>query len=124
MAAITALTEFSAVADNNSYESKGIKSFTQVFAATSALALRPAFRQVVCYAQLTGIMTINATVTALKQFDRVVLHLSSDGTARTVTFGTGFVATATIQPAINKDARIEFEYDGAALREVSRWTGA
>ncbi len=127
MAAITTLTVGNAVEDNNSFESKGLKSFTQIYAATSIPDLRTgAKEQHVMYAQLTGAMTINATtvVSRLNQLDRVVFHLSSDGTSRTVTFGTGFVATATIAPAINKDARIEFEYDGAALREVSRWIGA
>ncbi len=124
MAAITSLTQFSAVGDNNSYEGKGIKSYTQAYAATSAPVLKPAFKQIVAYAQLTGAMTINADVTALKQWDTVVFHFSSDGTSRTVTFGTGFVATATIAPAISKDARIEFEFDGTALREVTRWVGA
>lgn len=124
MAAITSLTQFSAVEDNNSYEGKGIKSYTQAYAATSTPVLKPAFKQIVAYAQLTGAMTINADVTALKQWNTVVFHFSSDGTSRTVTFGTGFVATATIAPAISKDARIEFEFDGTALREVTRWVGA
>lgn len=125
MAAITSLSRFSAAADNNSFEAKGIKAFTQAYAATSAPVLKKgAFLQEVCYAQLTGNMTINADVSNLDQFDRVVFHLSSDTTSRTVTFGTGFVATATIAPAISKDARIEFEFDGTALREVTRWVGA
>ena len=126
MAAITTLTKFSNVAENNSLSGQGVLAYTQPFASTSALVLRDAYIQHVCYAQLTGTMTINANVTALatEQFSRVVFHLSSDGTARAVTFGTGFVATATITPAINKDARIEFEFDGTALREVSRWIGA
>ena len=73
MATITTLSRFSAAADNNSFEGKGIKSYTEAYAATSAWVAKDALLQHVCYAQLTGAMTINATLTALQQFSEVVV---------------------------------------------------
>lgn len=97
------------------------KSFTQVYAATSALVLKGGSKeQHVCYAQLTGAMTINATLTALRQFDIVFFHFATDGTQRIVTFGTGFISSGTLTIAASKDATAWGIYDGTNIKIVSR----
>lgn len=120
MAAITSLTQGSAATDNNSFESKGFKAYTVAYAATSALELVDAKEQHVCYAQLTGAMTINATVTNLKQFSRVVFHFATDGTQRIVTFGTNFISSGTLTIAASKDATAEGWFDGTNIKITSR----
>jgi len=123
MAAITVLTEFNAISDNNSYAVKGLKSFTQIFAATSIPLLRTgAKEQHVCYAALTGAMTINcATVVAqLRQFDVVVFHFSSDASIRIITFGTNMKPLGTLSTIASADALATFMYDGVNLVEQSR----
>lgn len=120
MAAITTLTKYSNAAEDNSFQGRGIKAFTQAYAATSALTLVAAKEQHVCYAQLTGAMTINATVTNLKQFDRVVFHFATDGTQRIVTFGTNFISSGTLTIAASKDATAEGWFDGTNIKITSR----
>lgn len=123
MAAITSLTVGSDVSDNNSFESKGLKSFTQIYAATSIPDLKTgALEQHVCYAQLTGAMTINAAtvVSRLSQFDKVYFHFSADGTGRVVTFGTNFKSSGTLTVAANQDATAVGVYDGTNIKIMHR----
>lgn len=120
MSTITTLTRFSAATDNNSLESKGVKSYTQVFAATSAWAAVSAYIQHVCYTQLTGAMTINATTTSLLQFDEVYFWFGTDGTQRVVTFGTGFLSSGTVTIPASKGAIVKAIFDGTNLNVLSR----
>ena len=120
MATITTLTQFSAVADNNTFESKGITAYTQAYAATSAWVAKDALLQHVCYAQLTGAMTINATVSSLKQFSEVIFHFGTDGTQRIVTFGTNFKSSGTVTIPANKGAIVRALFNGTDLVVVSR----
>lgn len=121
MATVSTISRFSAAADNNSFESKGIKAYSQAYAATSAwVAKGGALRQHVCYAQLTGAMTINATLTALEQFDEVIFHFGTDGTQRIVTFGTGFKSSGTVTIPADKGALVRAIYDGTSLCVTSR----
>jgi len=125
MAAITTLSKYSATEDNNTYVSKGIKAFTQAYASTSSLTLKGgAKEQHVCYAQLTGAMTINATVTSLSQFDIVFFHFNADGTNRVVTFGTNFISSGTLTVTAAKDATAWGIFDGTNIKIVSREVGA
>jgi hypothetical protein len=120
LAVISTLTRFSAVNENNSYAGQGILSYVAAYAATSALVLKAAYLQHVCYAQLTGAMTINATLTNLKQFDEVVFWFDTDGTQRIVTFGTGFLSSGTVTIPASKGAVVKAIFDGVALRVLSR----
>ncbi len=123
MAAITP-TRFTAATDLNAFESKGIKAYTVIYEATSALVLKSSFEQHVCYATLTGAMTINATLTNLVQFDRVCFHFCPDGTGRVVTFGTGFISSGTLTTVASKDSTVWAIYDGTNLKVYSREIGA
>lgn len=123
-AAVTVLTRFSSASENNSFAGQGILAYVQAYAATVALVLKAAYKQHVCFAQLTGALTINATVTGLKQFDEVVLHFSADGTNRVVTFGTNFISTGTLTVTASKDATWTGVFDGVNIKEVSRAIGA
>jgi hypothetical protein len=108
---------------------QGVNAFTQAYASTSAPALNSVDGGVdihVCYAALTGAMTINAGVSGLLQWQRVFFHFTADTTARIVTLGTGFdllsapqMEGATFQVNISSDALLECVYDGTALRVVS-----
>jgi hypothetical protein len=120
-AVVATLTKYSAAADNNSFAGKGIKAFTQVYASTSAPVLKAgAKEQHVCYAQLTGAMTINADVSNLSQFDKVIFYFDTDGTQRIVTFGTGFLSSGTVTIPASKGAICIGYYDGVAIRIASR----
>jgi hypothetical protein len=119
-AVVTTLTRFSSASENNSYTGRGILSYAVAYAATSALVLKAAYRQYVCYAQLTGAMTINATLTNLKQFDEIVFFFDNDATQRIVTFGTGFLSSGTVTIPISKGATVVGIFDGTAIRIVSR----
>jgi len=129
MAAITVLTKFATAPDNQSYNGQGIKAFTQAYAATSIPALKTgAKEQHVCYAQLTGAMTINlATVVAqLQQFDIVYFHFNADaGGARVVTWGTNIIApAATLSVTASKDATAVGIFDGTNLKIFATAVGA
>lgn len=118
MAVISALTR-----------NQGVNSFTQAYASTSAPVLNSIDGGVdmhVCYAALTGAMTINANVSGLTQFQRVFFHFTADTTARVVTLGTGFDLAAAAQMEdgtftvnISSDAILETIYDGTALRVLA-----
>lgn len=120
MAAVTTLTRFSAATDNNSLEGKGAKAYTRAYAATDAWTPVSSYIQYVCYAQLTGAMTINATLTNLLQFDEVVFIFANDATQRIVTFGTGFLSSGTVTIPISTGATVRGIFDGTAIRITSR----
>lgn len=123
-AAITTLSRFSSTNENNSFAGMGILSYVQAYGATVALTLKAALEQHVCFAQLTGAMTINATLTNLKQFDKVYFHFSADGTNRVVTFGTGFVSSGTLTVTASKDATAVGIFDGTNIKIISREVAA
>jgi len=121
MAAVTTFTKTEV--DNLTFSSGGRKAFTQIYEATSIPDLKTgAKEQHVCYAQLTGAMTINAAtvVSRLNQFDRVVFHFSTDATQRIVTFGTNFVSSGTVTIPASKDATVEGWFDGTNIKITSR----
>ncbi len=93
---------------------------TPAYAATSTLVLEGVNKNFVKYAQLTGAMTINATVTELEQWDEVVIQLESDGSSRTVTLGTGFESSGTVVVAADQFATVIGYFDGTAIRIASR----
>lgn len=120
MAVVSTFTRFSAVTENNSFENKGIKAYAEAYAATSAWVARDFLVQHVCYAQLTGAMTINATVTALQQFSEIIFYFDTDGTQRIVTFGTNFLSSGTVTIPANKGAIVKGYFDGTNIRISSR----
>jgi hypothetical protein len=120
MAVVTATVGTNA-AEDNSFEGQGRRAQNRVYAATDALTfLAGCAAQYVCYAQLTGAMTINATLTNLRQFDEVVFFFDNDATQRIVTFGTGFLSSGTVTIPISKGATVRGIYDGTAIRIISR----
>jgi hypothetical protein len=108
---------------------QGVNAFTLAYAATSAPSLQSFDGGVpmhVCYAALTGAMTINAGVSGLLQWQEVFFHFTADTTARIVTLGTGFdlvaapqMEDATFQVNISSDAILHCIFDGTALRVLS-----
>lgn len=103
---------------NNTYESKGRKSVSQAYEATSIpLFATGAVLQIFNYEQLTGAMTINAatTLSRLTQWDEVLFVFEVDGTQRIVTFGTGFKASGTVTIPADKGARCRGIYDGTSI---------
>jgi len=66
-------------------------------------------------ATLTGAMTINLTINAqVTPGAEIILSATSDGTARTITFGTGFTAPA-LAGVITKTLNQTFVYNGTAF---------
>lgn len=120
MSTAIALTRFSVATEVNAFESKGIKSHAPVYAATSALVLVSSFYQYVSYAQLTGAMTINATVTNLLQGDKVEFWFESDASQRVVTFGTNFLSSGTVTIPASKGATVIGTFDGTNIRIHTR----
>jgi hypothetical protein len=108
---------------------QGVATIEQAYASTSAPILisnEPGVDLHVCYAALTGAMTINADVSYLIQWQKVFFHFTADTTARVVTLGTGFDLTAAAQMEdggfqvnISSDAILMCVYDGTALRVIS-----
>jgi hypothetical protein len=90
-----------------------------VYAAT--LAIVPT-KQFTCFnvGQLTGAMTVNATVTNMYIGDEVTFLLAADGTNRIVTFGTNFVSSGTVTVTASKKATVKGVFDGTAIRICSR----
>lgn len=117
MAVVTPITRY-----------QGVTGKTQAYASTSAITLTSNEQGDdihICYAALTGAMTINATLTKLAQFQKVFFHFTSDTTSRTVTFGTGFLLGTslgmvgdTVLIPLSLDGTVECVYDGVALRIV------
>lgn len=67
---------------------------------------------------MTGAMTINLTVTStVRKGAMIVLRATSDGTARTITFGTGFTSN-TLAGTISKTNQQLFVYDGSTFIPV------
>lgn len=106
---------------------QGATGQAQAYASTSTLTLSaPEGNDLhICYAALTGAMTINATAPGLLQFQKVFFHFTSDTTSRTVTFGTGFIiltsnglvgSTLLIPASLN--GTVMCIWDGASLRVV------
>ena len=108
-------------ADNQTFEAQGHRWFTQIYEATSALSfLKNCQLQHVAYAQLTGAMTINATVTNLEQGQEVLFHFGTDGTQRIVTFGTNCKASGTVTIPASKGAVVRAVFDGTYLLVYAR----
>jgi hypothetical protein len=118
MATAITSTVGAAAADNNTYASKGRKTVSQAYEATSIpLFATGAVLQIFNYAQLTGAMTINAATTLanLTQWDEVLFVFEGDASERIVTFGTGFKSSGTVTIPANKGARCRGLYDGTSI---------
>jgi hypothetical protein len=107
---------------------QGVTAVAQAYESTSAVKLSaPEGNDLhICYAEITGAMTINATFPGLLQFQKVFFHFTGDATSRTITLGTGFINLAASQMRgatlilpLSANATVETVYDGAALRVVS-----
>jgi hypothetical protein len=71
-------------------------------------------------AQLTGALTMTATVTNLYIGDIVRCMFSADATNRVVTFSTGFAASGTLTVVASKFGFVEFMFNGTVLQEMGR----
>lgn len=92
---------------------------TVAYAASIDLPVEAVNEQDVYVAQLTGNITVNLT-TALKaklvKGDRVNIIFNSDGSARTITWGTNIKApAATLVTIINGGNHVRGVYDGTNL---------
>jgi hypothetical protein len=99
---------------------------TPAYAATLALTVKQGKAvTLVKPGTLTGNMTINVGVgsatTDPQIGDELKIIMKSDGSIRTVTFGTGFQPTAaTIVTVANKTVSACFMFDGTGWQEMSR----
>mgnify|MGYP001616378148 CR=1 FL=1 len=74
------------------------------------------------FAQLTGALTLNVGITKSYTGDRMYLMFNADGTARVVTFNTGFTSEGTLTVPISSYASVLFIFNGSAWQEISRRT--
>lgn len=70
--------------------------------------------------QLTGALTINASVGAALPLDVITFLFNADSSNRVVTFGTGFSSAGTLTVTASKKASASFMFDGASFVELSR----
>jgi len=89
------------------------------YAATLAIEPTKQFTTI-NVAQLTGALTINATVTGCYIGDEVTILLATDGTQRTVTLGTNILSSGTVTIPASKTATVKLVFDGTNLRCISR----
>lgn len=99
------------------------------FAATIALKIkRNAAQTIVAPATLTGVVTFSVNVGDANNppylGDTILFSLTPDGTTRVVTFGTGFLPTATLSVTTGKFALISFIFNGTAWVEQARSVNA
>jgi len=120
MATAITLSRYNDPKEINALESKGLKSVQVAYASTSALTPVSAYKQIVNYAQLTGAMTINATVTNLNQWDELIFVFEADSSQRIVTFGTNFLSSGTVTVTASKGATVYAIFDGTNIRIMSR----
>lgn len=96
---------------------QGFKSVA--YAATVALKPNTQFTTVVV-GQLTGAITVTATVTNAYAGDILRICFSADTTNRVVTFTTGFQSAGTVTVTASKYATVSFIFNGATWVELSR----
>lgn len=92
---------------------------TTAYAAT--LAIAPKHSGTTYKVALTGAMTVNATTTDSAPDDEIVFLFSADGSARIVTFNTGFVSAGTLTVAASKNGSATFRFNGTSWIETSRF---
>ncbi len=86
--------------------------------ATTAVAINRA-KTVVNLGELADNVTLNATVSSdIAVGDTVMVKASSGGTAKTVTFGTGF-SGPTMAGTQNKSKATTFMFDGTSFVQVA-----
>jgi hypothetical protein len=91
-----------------------------VYAASIALKLSAA-KTYVKVGQLTGALSLTAETTRPQIGDELTVLFAADATARTVTFSTGMVVSAsTLVVAISKFGSITFCFDGTNWVETGR----
>lgn len=89
------------------------------YAATLAVTLTAQYTFLTTAAALSGAMTINLTLDqGIRAGARLFCKFLSDGTARDVTFGTGFSAPV-LAGVISKTKTIELVYDGTSFKPVA-----
>lgn len=71
-------------------------------------------------AQLTGALSLTATVTNLYVGDIIRCVFSADATNRVVTFSTGFASAGTLTVLASKFGFTDFIFNGTVLQEMGR----
>ncbi len=99
---------------------------TPAYAATVDLPFASDAAKTNVYYSPTGATTFTANVKRPLKSDRLVMDFKADGSARTMTFSTGFsgLSATTIVVGANKSATISFQFDGANWVETARTVGA
>jgi hypothetical protein len=89
------------------------------FAATLAVTLTNQLT-ILLPGQMTGAMTVNLTLDqGIRAGARLIVTAASDGTARNITWGTGFSMATALAGVISKTKSIEFVYDGTSFKPTS-----
>lgn len=92
---------------------------TPAYADTVELATKH-YESVVKVAALTGDAVVVASTTNAKVGDKIYMIFNATGGARTVTFSTGMVPSATLVVDSAQKATASFIFDGTSFIEASR----
>lgn len=129
---MSVLSRFGTPNGNNSYEGKGIKSgndradFTAIpYAAVidPGIPSRKAFRHYYDFAQLTGNLTLNfASVANFEEGDEIYFQFSTDGSTRTITWGTNIRpgVAGTFAPTLNTVGLVKAMFMNAKIHILSQ----
>ena len=93
-------------------------------AYASAIAIVTVHKKTIVKVSVTGglALTIGTSPDA-EAGDELNIQIANDGTARTVTFGSGFMSAGNLVGTINKTASVNFVHNGTLFVEESRATG-
>jgi hypothetical protein len=105
---------------NNDFQEPAFAATIAIKAFASYTLIKPA--------TLTGVVTFSANVGDASNGpfvgDRMEFLFTPDGTSRVVTFGTGFLPTATLSVTTAKQAYIGFVFNGTGWIETGRAVNA
>jgi hypothetical protein len=91
---------------------------TPTYAATLAVTITDRMT-ILAPTAMSGALTVNLTINeGIKAGARLFCYFLSDGTARAVTFGTGFTGPV-LAGVISKTKALEFVYDGTTYKPTA-----
>lgn len=101
-------------------DTQTLTSASTIACTVKGLAAKTYFTCALSTATPSVTINVGSSTTAPYVGDECVFLLSADGTARVVTFSTGFTSSGTLSVTASKNATITFVFNGTTWQEVSR----
>ena len=105
--------------DDNTGRVLNFAKLTPAYAA-SVTIVPNAFKTFVLPADLTGALSLVATVTSSQDCDELVCVFKASAANRIVTFSTGFASAGTLTVLSGKSGSVSFIFNGTAFVEKGR----